>query len=282
MLNASFKTDMRHSVQICGSWLQEKACAYAYEFIDAYLYTYASFSIHLHSRNLYFYLFCRSLLQKRPIILRSLLIVATPYASLSTNMRHSAFTCIQDICIWTSHGTSWMRIKSFRTSVRHMRHSRQICASFSTNMQFEIAKECMRTWIWIHRIYVSLIRTGWPRLIGSPKLQIIFHKRATKYRSLLRKTIYKDKGSYESSPPCTVDGICIHDNRELHTNWWIHDMMSHGTNEWGIVMSTKWMSHGTYGWVMSHMDESWHIWMRHGTYAYMNESWHAWWRHCTD
>jgi len=34
-------------------------------------------------------------------------------------------------------------------------------------------------------------------------LQIIFHKRATKYRSLLRKMTYKDKGSYESSPPCT-------------------------------------------------------------------------------
>jgi len=34
--------------------------------------------------------------------------------------------------------------------------------------------------------------TGWRRLIGSPKLQIIFHKRATKYRSLLRKMTYKD------------------------------------------------------------------------------------------
>ena len=43
---------------------------------------------------------------------------------------------------------------------------------------------------------------GVPRLIGSPKLQIIFHKRATKYRSLLQKMTYKDKGSYESSPPC--------------------------------------------------------------------------------
>jgi len=41
--------------------------------------------------------------------------------------------------------------------------------------------------------------TGWRRLIGSPKLQIIFHKRATKYRSLLRKMTYKDKGSYEPS-----------------------------------------------------------------------------------
>ena len=46
------------------------------------------------------------------------------------------------------------------------------------------------------------IDTGWRRLIGSPKLQIIFHKRATKYRALLRKMTYKDKGSYESSPPC--------------------------------------------------------------------------------
>ena len=44
--------------------------------------------------------------------------------------------------------------------------------------------------------------TGWRRLIGSPKLHIIFHKRATKYRSLLRKMTYKDKGSYHSSPPC--------------------------------------------------------------------------------
>jgi len=44
--------------------------------------------------------------------------------------------------------------------------------------------------------------TGWRRLIGSLRLQIIFHKRATKCRSLLRKMTYKDKGSYESSLPC--------------------------------------------------------------------------------
>ena len=50
--------------------------------------------------------------------------------------------------------------------------------------------------------FVSASRTGWQRLIGSPKLQIIFHKRATKYRSFLRKMTYKDKGSFESSPPC--------------------------------------------------------------------------------
>jgi len=46
-------------------------------------------------------------------------------------------------------------------------------------------------------------------LIGSPKLQIIFHKRATKYRSLLRKMTYTDKGSYESSTPCSAR-VLIH------------------------------------------------------------------------
>ena len=45
--------------------------------------------------------------------------------------------------------------------------------------------------------------TGWRKLIGSSELQIIFHKRATKYRSLLQKMTYKHKGSSESSPPCT-------------------------------------------------------------------------------
>jgi len=54
-------------------------------------------------------------------------------------------------------------------------------------------------------VYESICDIGWRRLIGSPRLQIIFHKRATKYRSLLRKVTYKDKGSHESSPPC----ICV-------------------------------------------------------------------------
>ena len=36
-------------------------------------------------------------------------------------------------------------------------------------------------------IYMIDMTTEWRRLIGSPKLQIIFHKRATKYRSLLPK-----------------------------------------------------------------------------------------------
>jgi len=59
--------------------------------------------------------------------------------------------------------------------------------------------------------------TGWRRLIGSPKLQIIFHKRATKYSSFLRKTTYKDKGSYESSPPCITSDSHVWKCRDSHS-----------------------------------------------------------------
>jgi len=74
------------------------------------------------------------------------------------------------------------------------------------------AKHDQKRRLWnIHKLEEK--GTGWRRLIGSPKLQIIFHKRAIKYRSLLRKMTYKDKGSYESSPPCTV---CTCHERQIY------------------------------------------------------------------
>jgi len=45
--------------------------------------------------------------------------------------------------------------------------------------------------------------TGWRRPIGRLKLEVIFRKRATNYRALLRTLTYTDKASYGSSPPCT-------------------------------------------------------------------------------
>jgi len=45
--------------------------------------------------------------------------------------------------------------------------------------------------------------TGWRRLIGCLKLQLIFRKRAINYRALVQKMICKDKASYGSSSPCT-------------------------------------------------------------------------------
>ena len=66
-------------------------------------------------------------------------------------------------------------------------------------------------------IHIHIYTTGWRRLIGSPKLQIIFHKRATKYRSLLLEMTCKDKGSYESSPPFIYQGPITADYIILYT-----------------------------------------------------------------
>ena len=46
--------------------------------------------------------------------------------------------------------------------------------------------------------------TGWRRPIGCLKLQVIFRKKATDYRALLRKMTYEDKASYDSTPPCII------------------------------------------------------------------------------
>ena len=51
--------------------------------------------------------------------------------------------------------------------------------------------------------------TGWRRLIGCLKLQVIFRKRATNYRALSRKITYEDTASYGSLPPCTDWGCGI-------------------------------------------------------------------------
>ena len=52
------------------------------------------------------------------------------------------------------------------------------------------------TW---HQTGSSLLDTGWRRLIGCLKLQVIFRKRATNYRALLWKMTYEDNASYASS-----------------------------------------------------------------------------------
>ena len=61
-----------------------------------------------------------------------------------------------------------------------------------------------KEYLYIEMFFCKLLLppdTGWRRLIGSLKLQIIFHKRATKYRPLLWKMTYEDKWSYGFLPP---------------------------------------------------------------------------------
>ena len=51
--------------------------------------------------------------------------------------------------------------------------------------------------------------TGWRRPIGCLKLHVIFCKRATYSRALLRKMTYKGNASYDSTPPCTGYRISV-------------------------------------------------------------------------
>ena len=78
-------------------------------------------------------------------------------------------------------------------------HAKDMC--FYTNVCIDIHTFSYGSW--------RRCGIGWRRLIGSPKLQIIFHKRATKCRSRFRKMTYKDKGSCESLPPCTIIIACL-------------------------------------------------------------------------
>jgi len=47
-------------------------------------------------------------------------------------------------------------------------------------------------------LFWPTLYTGWRRLIGYFKLQVVFRKRATNYRALSRKLTYGDKASYDS------------------------------------------------------------------------------------
>jgi len=55
-----------------------------------------------------------------------------------------------------------------------------------------------------HMICPLAASTRWRRPIGCLKLQVIFGKRASNYRALLRKMTYTHKASYISSPPCSA------------------------------------------------------------------------------
>ena len=59
-------------------------------------------------------------------------------------------------------------------------------------------------------IYMYGYGAEWRRLIGCLKLQVIPPEKATNYRALVRKMTYKDKVSYESSPPCMFSVKLLH------------------------------------------------------------------------
>jgi len=91
-------------------------------------------------------------------------------------------------CVAVLLGIRHPRQKQWRIWMSHVTHRwRQRPTNLSTN-------SCSTT-------------TGWRRLIGCLKVQVIFRKRATNYRALLRKMTYEDQVSYDSTPPCITQSF---------------------------------------------------------------------------
>ena len=109
----------------------------------------------------------------------------------------------------------------------------QICACMYLHVYIEICID-------IHvDVYIRTSCTKWRRLIGSPKLQIIFHKRAIKYRLLLRKMTCTDKGSYESSPPYSSERCRVHVSVVLRNLYKMHDTLCLFKNDRNVFRQRK-------------------------------------------
>jgi len=122
-----------------------------------------------------------------------------------------------------------------------------------------------------------LIHRGWRRLIGSRKMQIISHKTATKYRSLLLKMTYKDKGSYESSPLCSAMPILYPSYLWLEP-YDIHVCDTTHSRVWNdLFIRVTWLIHmcdmtDAYVWHDSFTCVTWLIHMCDMTHSYV---WHG-------
>jgi len=119
------------------------------------------------------------------------------YAYMNVHMRMGLWVWMTRICVYI-HAYRYTHVCAYLDAFDTCTHTCvcihvyiHVCSSTHMHDTYMCKNIC------------DFMHTGWRRLIGSPKLQIIFHKRANKYTSLLRKMTYKDKGSYESSPPCT-------------------------------------------------------------------------------
>ena len=59
--------------------------------------------------------------------------------------------------------------------------------------------------------------TGWQRPTCGLKSQVSLRKRATNYRNFLREMTCKDKASYGSWPPCTIElTMCLPHTNDIY------------------------------------------------------------------
>ena len=134
-------------------------------------------------------------------------------------VRHDAYMCCDfpTFVPWLVHVGRWcypvlLLIDTTHLRVCHAAYVRawfvRACAMTNLCVPWLICVgRCSRSVLAWHicvipNIYIRHWCTGWPRPIRCLKLQVIFRKRATNYRALLRKMTYKDEASYDSTPPC--------------------------------------------------------------------------------
>ena len=75
--------------------------------------------------------------------------------------------------------------------------------------------------------YICKRSTRWRRPIGYLKLQVIFRKRATNHRALLRKMTYEHRASSVTTPPCKTR---THTHASTHTHTHTHTHASTHTH----------------------------------------------------
>jgi len=169
----------------------------------------------------------------------------------------------------------------------HMSHGTPVNTSYHTNKWGKAP-------VWKKEAYLTDNCTGWRRLIRCLKLQVIYRKRATDYRALLRKMTHEDRHPMTLRHPLschTHECVMSHVWMSMFLCVWIYMCMalwvifpyessfhmSHLCNRWSSVVEVIIEACYTYEWIMS-MNESchtqeWvtpHIWMRHVTH--MNAS----------
>jgi len=137
----------------------------------------------------------------------------------------------------------WVVSHIWVSRVTHVNESCLTCQWVVCHMSMSCVTPMSESCHTYEKSHVTNRPTGWRRPIGCLKLQVIFRKRATNYRPLLRKMTYKDKASCESSPPCTPCQTCE----------WIMSLVRLS------CVTLVGESHHTCEKIMSH------IWMRHVT-----------------
>jgi len=106
------------------------------------------------------------------------------------------------------------------TYERDMSHMNESCYIWISQSTYEWVmsrmSESCHIWMCVSNVR-ACVCTGWRRLIGCLKLQVIFRKRGTNHRALLRKMTYEDKTCYDSTPPCIwLAYLCVWSNVRVY------------------------------------------------------------------